>query len=45
MPAALLETLFISSPQDAALLKNDAVRDSVARGIADGILRYLGVPA
>lgn len=41
MPAALLETLFISSPQDAALLKNDAVRASVARGIADGILRYL----
>ena len=41
MPAALLETLFISSPQDASLLKNDAVRASVARGIADGILRYL----
>ena len=43
MPAALLETLFISSPADAALLKDDAVRTSVARGIADGILRYLGL--
>ena len=45
MPAALLETLFVSSPDDAALLKNDAVRTTVARGIADGILRYLGVSA
>ena len=45
MPAALLETLFVSSPDDAALLKNDTVRTSVARGIADGILRYLGVGA
>ena len=45
MPAALLETLFVSSPDDAALLRNDAVRSAVAKGIADGILRYLGVPA
>ena len=45
MPAALLETLFVSSPDDATLLKSDAVRTSVARGIADGILRYLGVIA
>ena len=43
MPAALLESLFVSSPDDAAMLKNDAVRASIARGIADGILRYLGV--
>lgn len=43
MPAALLETLFVSSPDDAALLRSDAVRTSIARGIADGILRYLGV--
>ena len=45
MPAALLETLFISSPADAALLSDDAVRTSIARGIAGGILRFLGVPA
>ena len=45
MPAALLESLFISSPDDAAMLKSDAVRASIARGIADGILRYLGIPA
>lgn len=45
MPAALLETLFISSPEDAALLRDPAVRASVAKGIADGILRFLGVPA
>ena len=45
MPAALLESLFISSPDDAAMLKSDTVRDAIAKGIADGILRYLGVPA
>ncbi|MGE3857979.1 MAG: N-acetylmuramoyl-L-alanine amidase, partial [Dehalococcoidia bacterium] len=45
MPAALLETLFVSNPQDAALLADPNVRAHVARGIADGILRYLGVPA
>ncbi len=45
MPAALLESLFISNPEDAALLRDAAVRDSIARGIADGILRYLGVLA
>lgn len=45
MPAALLETLFISNPQDAALLADPDVRAHIARGIADGILRYLGVPA
>ncbi|MFA7249853.1 MAG: N-acetylmuramoyl-L-alanine amidase [Dehalococcoidia bacterium] len=45
MPAALLETLFVSSPEDAALLRDDAVRTAVARGIAEGILRFLGVLA
>ena len=45
MPAALLESLFISSPDDAAMFRSDAVRASIAKGIADGILRYLGVPA
>ena len=45
MPAVLLESLFISSPDDAAMLKSDTVRASLAKGIADGILRYLGVPA
>lgn len=43
MPAVLAELLFISNPDDAALLRDVAVRDAMAQGVADGILRYLGV--
>lgn len=43
MPAVLAELLFISNPDDAALLRDAAVRDAMAQGVADGILRYLGV--
>lgn len=45
MPAVLAELLFISNPDDAALLREPAVRDAIAQGVADGILRYLGVIA
>jgi N-acetylmuramoyl-L-alanine amidase len=43
MPAVLAELLFISNAEDAALLRSNAVRDSIARGVAAGILSYLGV--
>ncbi len=43
MPAVLAELLFISNPDDAALLRDEAVRDAMAQGVADGVLRYLGV--
>lgn len=42
MPGALVELLFISSPSDAALLQTDAARDALARGLAAGILVFLG---
>jgi N-acetylmuramoyl-L-alanine amidase len=41
MPGALVELLFISSPEDAALLRLEAVRGAMARGLASGVLRYL----
>jgi N-acetylmuramoyl-L-alanine amidase len=42
MPSALVESLFLSNPNEAALLAKDATREAIARGIADGVLAYLG---
>ena len=42
VPAALVELLFISSPEDAALLRDETARDAMARGVARGILDFLG---
>ncbi|CAG7631066.1 hypothetical protein PAESOLCIP111_03261 [Paenibacillus solanacearum] len=41
IPSILVETAFLSSPSDAALLGDGTVRQSMARGIADGIETYL----
>lgn len=41
VPGALVELLFVSSPEDAALLRNEAARDAMARGVARGILNFL----
>ncbi len=41
MPGALVELLFISSPEDAALLRDEGARDAMARGVAYGVLDYL----
>jgi N-acetylmuramoyl-L-alanine amidase len=41
VPAALMELLFVSSPEDAALLRDEAARDAMARGVARGILDFL----
>jgi N-acetylmuramoyl-L-alanine amidase len=45
MPSALVELLFISSPDDAAMLRDEAVRDALARGAAAGILAFLAEEA
>lgn len=45
MPGALLELLYVSNPDDAALLRDEPTRYAIARGIADGIARFLGAPA
>jgi N-acetylmuramoyl-L-alanine amidase len=40
MPAVLVETAFISNPDDYALLTSPAWRQRVAQSIADGIAQY-----
>lgn len=44
MPAVLVETAFLSNPQDAAKLRNPAFLQNVAQGIADGVRDYAGSP-
>lgn len=41
MPAALVELLFVSNAQDAALLQDEAARQAMAEGVARGILDFL----
>lgn len=41
MPGALVELLFISSPEDAALLRSEDARNAMARGVARGIIEQL----
>ena len=44
-PSALVESLFLSNPSDAALLSDDTTLDALADGVAQGILEYLAVVA
>ena len=44
MPAVLVELAFISNPEEEVLLKNKAFQRKCAVGIANGILRFLGMP-
>lgn len=41
MPSALVESLFLSNPTEAALLSRDSIRQAIAQGIADGIAAFL----
>lgn len=41
MPAALVECGYMSTPEELALLVRPEYQDSLARGIADGIIAYL----
>jgi hypothetical protein len=43
MPSCLLETAFISNPNEEKLLGDPSFRDKAAEGIAKGICAYLGV--
>ncbi|MGH7716953.1 MAG: N-acetylmuramoyl-L-alanine amidase family protein, partial [Vulcanimicrobiaceae bacterium] len=45
MPAALIETAFVSNISDAARLRSPSFRQQIAVGIADGIKDYAGQPA
>ena len=40
MPAVLVETAFLSNPNDYALLTSAAWRQKVAQGLADAIAQY-----
>lgn len=40
MPAVLLEASFLTEPREEAALATDAYRAALARGIAEGIVRY-----
>jgi N-acetylmuramoyl-L-alanine amidase len=40
-PGVLLELLYLSNPQDVALLQDESARDAMARGIAEAILTFL----
>jgi N-acetylmuramoyl-L-alanine amidase len=41
VPSALVETLFLSNANEAALLRDDATLDALADGCAQGIFEYL----
>ena len=42
MPAILVETAFLSNPDDAARLRSESFRQTVASSISDGITSYVG---
>lgn len=44
MPAALVELLIITNARDAAVLRDEAARAAMARGVAKAILDFLGLP-
>jgi N-acetylmuramoyl-L-alanine amidase len=44
MPATLVETAFLSNPDDRALLEDPQWRQQMAQAIADGIQDYAGAP-
>jgi N-acetylmuramoyl-L-alanine amidase len=41
VPSALIENMFLSNPNEAALLRDDATLEALADGCAQGILEYL----
>ena len=41
VPSALVESLFLSNPTEAALLRDDTTLDAIAMGCSQGILEYL----
>ena len=41
MPGALAELLFVSSPADAAMLRDEEAREALARGVARGVIEFL----
>ena len=44
MPGALVELLFVSSAEDAALLRDEGARNAMARGVARGVMEFVAQP-
>jgi N-acetylmuramoyl-L-alanine amidase len=45
MPGIIAESLYVTSPTEAALLKQDRVRQAIALAYADALQQYLTAPA
>jgi N-acetylmuramoyl-L-alanine amidase len=45
VPSVLVESLFLSTPADAALLYEDWTLEAIADGVAQGVLEYLAAAA
>ena len=43
MPGAIIETLFVSNDQDAAILASDAGREAIVTAYANGIAEYFNI--
>ena len=41
VPSILIETGFVTNPEDAAAMLSDEWRDNMAAGIADGVIAYI----
>jgi N-acetylmuramoyl-L-alanine amidase len=41
MPSVLVESMFLTNPVEAELLRDEEFREAVAQGIAEGIEAYL----
>ncbi|BDE05863.1 hypothetical protein WPS_11390 [Vulcanimicrobium alpinum] len=44
MPSVLIETAFVTNPDDVALLRSPSFLQNVAQGIANGVKAYAGAP-
>ncbi len=44
IPAVLVETAFISNPREEQMLRSPAIQQTLAEGLARGIVRYLAAP-
>jgi N-acetylmuramoyl-L-alanine amidase len=44
MPGIVIEALYVTSPDEAAQLKRDSVRQAIAVAYADALQEYLTAP-
>ena len=44
VPAVLVETGFLSNPNDSRLLHTPSYQQRVARGLANGVSAFVGLP-